>query len=148
MFPYLSIDLVWLLCKSKEGDGFQGWHKEFVLGKRITKTIVINLGSKEKEDEETTRSFNNSVSFEADDWNAIQDYALSEIKLEHELLQDESRPAVPPNNKPSAKPSAIPHDKPLALPAVIPHKKPSAIPQEDLKNSDDIAEDERKLAAI
>jgi hypothetical protein len=32
MFPYLSIDLVWLLCKSKEGDGFQGWHKDFLLG--------------------------------------------------------------------------------------------------------------------
>jgi hypothetical protein len=29
MLPYLSVDLVWLLCKSKEGDGFQGWHKDF-----------------------------------------------------------------------------------------------------------------------
>ena len=29
MFPYLSVDLVWLLHKSKEGDGFQGWHKDF-----------------------------------------------------------------------------------------------------------------------
>jgi hypothetical protein len=33
MFPYLSVDLVWLLCKSKEGDGFQGWHKDISLGK-------------------------------------------------------------------------------------------------------------------
>jgi hypothetical protein len=33
MFPSLSVDLVWLLCKSKEGDGFQGWHKDFSLGK-------------------------------------------------------------------------------------------------------------------
>jgi hypothetical protein len=33
MFPYLSVDLVWKLCKSKEGDGFQGWHKDFLLGK-------------------------------------------------------------------------------------------------------------------
>jgi hypothetical protein len=32
IFPYLSVDLVWLLCKSKEGDGFLGWHKEFLLG--------------------------------------------------------------------------------------------------------------------
>ncbi len=62
MFAYLSIDLVWLLCNSKEGDGFQGWHKDFAVGEQITKTIVIK-----KEDEETTRSFNNSVSFEADD---------------------------------------------------------------------------------
>jgi hypothetical protein len=55
MFPYLSVDLLWLLCKSKEGDGFQGWHKDFVLGQQITKTTVINLGSKEKEYEKTTR---------------------------------------------------------------------------------------------
>jgi hypothetical protein len=55
------------VCKSKEGDGFQGWHKDFLLGQQITKTIVINFGSKEKEDEETTRSFNNGVSFEGDD---------------------------------------------------------------------------------
>ncbi len=45
MIPYLSIDLVWLLCKSKEGDGFQRWHKDFSLGQQITKTIVINVGS-------------------------------------------------------------------------------------------------------
>jgi hypothetical protein len=45
MFPYLSVDLVWLLRKSKEGDGFQGWHKDFLLGQQITNTIVINTGS-------------------------------------------------------------------------------------------------------
>jgi hypothetical protein len=33
MFPYLYVDMVWLLRKSKEGDGFQGWHKDFLLGK-------------------------------------------------------------------------------------------------------------------
>jgi hypothetical protein len=54
MFPYLSIDLVWLLRESKEGDGFQGWHKDFLLGQQITKTIVINVGSKERDNEETT----------------------------------------------------------------------------------------------
>jgi hypothetical protein len=75
MFPYLSIDLVWLLRKSKEGDGFQGWHKDFLLGQRITKTIVINVGSKERDNEETTRSFNNNVSFEVDDWKEIEEYA-------------------------------------------------------------------------
>jgi hypothetical protein len=46
MLPYLSVDMVWLLRKSKEGDGFQGWHKDLYLGGRITKTIVINVGSK------------------------------------------------------------------------------------------------------
>jgi hypothetical protein len=53
MLPYLSVDLVWLLRKSKEGDGFQGWHKDFFLGGRITKTIVVNLGSKERQKEDT-----------------------------------------------------------------------------------------------
>ncbi len=57
MFPYHSVDLVWLLHKSKEGDWFQGWHKDFWLGQRITKTIVINDGSKERDNEETTASF-------------------------------------------------------------------------------------------
>ncbi len=32
LLPYLSVDLVWLLCKSKEGDGFQGWQKDFYMG--------------------------------------------------------------------------------------------------------------------
>jgi hypothetical protein len=45
LFPYLSVDLVWLLHISKEGDGFQGWHKDFLLGQQITKTIDINVGS-------------------------------------------------------------------------------------------------------
>jgi hypothetical protein len=68
MLPYLSVDLVWLLCKSKEGDGFQGWHTDFCMGGQITKTIVINVGSKVINNEETTRSFDNDVSFEVDDW--------------------------------------------------------------------------------
>jgi hypothetical protein len=49
MFPYLSVDLVWLLHKLKEGDGFQGWHKDFLLGQQITKANVINVGSKERD---------------------------------------------------------------------------------------------------
>jgi hypothetical protein len=76
MFPYLSVDLVWLLCKTKESDGFQGWHKDFSLGQRITKTIVINVGSKERDNEETTGSFDNNVSFKVEDWKAIEECAL------------------------------------------------------------------------
>ncbi len=110
--------------------------------------MLLILEVKRKKMKRPPRSFNNSVSFEADNWNAIEDYALSEINLEHELSQDESKPEAIPNNKPSAKPSAIPHEKPLAIPAAIPHAKPSAIPQEELKNSDNIAESERKPVAI
>jgi hypothetical protein len=65
LLPYLSVDLVWLLHKSKEGDGFQGWHKDFYIGGRITKTIVINVGSKVINNEDTPRS--SDVSFEVDD---------------------------------------------------------------------------------
>ncbi len=43
LFPYLSIDMVWLLIKSKPGAGFQRWHKDFALGNKITKPIVVNL---------------------------------------------------------------------------------------------------------
>ncbi len=89
MFPYLSIDLVWLLCKSKEGDGFQGWHKKKSLGQQITKTIVINVQSKERDNEETTGSFDNNVSFEVDDWKEIKEYALSGLNSEDKLPQDE-----------------------------------------------------------
>ncbi len=69
LLPYLSVDFVWLLCKSKEGDGFQGWHKDFYMGGRITKTIDINVGSKVINNEDTARSFD--VSFEIDDWISI-----------------------------------------------------------------------------
>jgi hypothetical protein len=88
MFPYLSIDLVWLLRKSKEGDGFQGWHKDFSLGQQITKTFVINVGSKERNNEKTTGSFDNNVSFEVDDWKEIKEYALSGLNSEDKLPQD------------------------------------------------------------
>jgi hypothetical protein len=60
--------------------------------------------------------------------------------LEHELSQDERKPAAIPHKRPSSKPSAFSHKKPIAKPAAIPHEKPSAIPQEEIKNSDDIAE--------
>jgi hypothetical protein len=66
LLPYLSVDLVWLLHNSKEGDGFQGWHKDFYMGGRITKTIVVNLGSKARVNEETPVSLDNA--FEVDEW--------------------------------------------------------------------------------
>ncbi len=52
IFP--STWYVWLLRKSIEGDGFQGWHKDFYMGGQITKTIVINVGSKVINNEETS----------------------------------------------------------------------------------------------
>jgi hypothetical protein len=42
IFCHLTITHVWLLRKSKLGDGFQGWHQDKLTG--ITNTIVVNLG--------------------------------------------------------------------------------------------------------
>ncbi len=147
MLPYLSVDLVWLLHKSKEGDGFQGWHKDFYMGGLITKTIVINIGSKEINYEETTRSFDNDESFEVDIWKEIEEYALSGFNFEDEHCQDDQKPAAIPTKHPSVSPSAIPHEKPSVEPVVIPHEITATIPPEDGKNDDDIAHDKRKPAA-
>jgi hypothetical protein len=136
MFSYLSIDLVWLLRKSKEGDGFQGWHKDFLLGQQITKTIVINVGSKERDNEETTGSFNNDVSFEGDDFKEIGEYALSELNLENKLHQDEQKPAAIPTNNPSVTPFAIAHLKPSVKLVTIPPENSGTIPSLHGKNDD------------
>ncbi len=45
MFPYLTVDMVWLIVKSKPGSEFQSWHRDFYLDEKIVKTIVVNLGS-------------------------------------------------------------------------------------------------------
>ncbi len=45
MLQYLTIDMVWIIVKSKPGSGFQSWHQDFNLNEKITKTIVINLGA-------------------------------------------------------------------------------------------------------
>ncbi len=146
MFPYLSVDLVWLLRKSKDGDGFQGWHKDFLLGQQITKTIVINIRSKQRDNEETTRSFDNNVSFEVDDWKEIEEYALSGLNLEDELPQDEQKPAAIPTNNPSVTPSAIPHLKPSAKPVAIPPENSGTIPPLHGKNDDYFPKDDREPA--
>jgi hypothetical protein len=147
MFPYLSVDLVWLLRKSKEGDGCQGWHQDFSLGQQIPKTIVINVGSKERDNKETTGSFDNDVSFEVDDWKEIEEYALSGLNPEGELHQDEQKPAAIPTNNPSVTPFAIAHLKPSAKPVTIPPKNSVTIPSLHGKNDDYFAEDDRKPAA-
>ncbi len=47
-----------------------------MLGQQITKTIVINVGSKERDNVETSRSFDNNVSFKVDDWNNCHEYGI------------------------------------------------------------------------
>jgi hypothetical protein len=42
IFCHLTITQVWLLWKSKSGNGFQGWHQDKLTG--MSNTIVVNLG--------------------------------------------------------------------------------------------------------
>jgi hypothetical protein len=50
MFPYLTVDMVWLIVKSKPGIGFHSWHRDFYLDKKIVKTIVVNLDAMKRSD--------------------------------------------------------------------------------------------------
>jgi hypothetical protein len=109
--------------------------------------FVGSTGSKERDNEETTGSFGNNVSFEVDDWKEIEKYALSGLNLEDELPQDDQKPAAIPTNNPSITPSAIPHLKPSAKPVAIPPENSGTIPPLHGKNDDYFAEDDRKPAA-
>jgi hypothetical protein len=147
MLPYLSINFVWLLHKSKEGDGFQGWHKDFYMGGRITKTIVFNVGSKVINNEETLTSLENNDFFEVDQSKEIEEYALSGFNLEDEHCQDDEKQALIPTNHPSVSPSAIPHKNQSLQQVVISNKMKDTFPAEVGRNDDDIADDNRKPAA-
>jgi hypothetical protein len=50
MLQYLTIGMLWLIDKSKPGSRFQSWHQDFNRNKKITKTIVINLGAVKRSD--------------------------------------------------------------------------------------------------
>jgi hypothetical protein len=115
------------------------------MGGRITKTIVINVGSKVINNEETTRSFD--VSFEVDGWKEIEEYAINGFNLEDKHCQDDQKPAAISTKHPSVSPLAIPHENSSAEPVVIPHQIKTTIPPEDGKNDDNIAVDNRKPAA-
>jgi hypothetical protein len=43
-FKHLCVDSVWILKKMSSNYGFQGWHRDFALGQKITTTIVVNVG--------------------------------------------------------------------------------------------------------
>jgi hypothetical protein len=40
-YNHLEVRSVWMIEKSKENDGFQGWHRDFYLGTEVTTTIVV-----------------------------------------------------------------------------------------------------------
>jgi hypothetical protein len=93
------------------------------MGGRITKTIVVNLGSKERENEDTPVSFGNT--FEVDEWKDVDEYALSVFNNSENELHE---------------------------PAAIPTKNPSVTAEDDTKSSatpqEKMYKDEQKLAAI
>jgi hypothetical protein len=114
MLPYLSVDLVWLLRKQKKGDGFQGWHQDFSLGSRITKTIVVNVGSKETQNQDTPVSFDDG--FEAEEWEEAESYANSVFQNSEDELH--------------VKPVAI-HVKNASVEAAFNELKPPATTEQD-----------------
>ncbi len=59
------------------------------MGGQITKTIVINVGSKVINNEETLKSLENNDFFEVDQWKEIEEYALSGFNLEDKHCQDD-----------------------------------------------------------
>ena len=42
-YKHLEVQSVWMIEKTKENDGFQGWHRDFYLGTEVTTTIVVNV---------------------------------------------------------------------------------------------------------
>ena len=44
-YTHLEVRSVWMIDKSKENNGFQGWHRDFYLGTEVTTTIVVNIGA-------------------------------------------------------------------------------------------------------
>ncbi len=54
--------------------GFRGGTKFFHWVHKSPIICVINVGNKERDNEETNRSFDNDVSFEVDDWKEIEEY--------------------------------------------------------------------------
>jgi hypothetical protein len=44
-YTHLKVRSVWLIEKSWENNGFQGWHRDFYLGTEGSTTIVVNVGA-------------------------------------------------------------------------------------------------------
>jgi len=45
-YKHLDVRCVWMIEKTKENNGVQGWHGDFYLGTEVTTmTIVVNVGA-------------------------------------------------------------------------------------------------------
>ncbi len=42
-YTHLKVRSVWIIEKSRENNGFQGWHRDFYLGTEVTTTIAVNV---------------------------------------------------------------------------------------------------------
>jgi len=41
---HLQVKSVWIIKKTRDNDGFQGWHRDFYLKTDVITTIVVNVG--------------------------------------------------------------------------------------------------------
>jgi hypothetical protein len=147
---FLIFLLTWYGCCAnlKKVTGFRGGTKTVFLGGQITKTIVVNLGSKEIQKEDTPVSFGNAVE---DKWEEVEEYILSLLNnSEDELL-------VIPTKKSSV--TADDDKKPAAtfleetirtiqeLPVIHPSLEDKKLPVIPTKNPSIRADDDKKPAA-
>jgi hypothetical protein len=73
-----------------------GVAQRLYMGGQITKTIVVNLGNKEGENEDMPVSFGNA--FKVDKWEDADEYALGVFNNSEDELQ---QPAASPTKNPS-----------------------------------------------
>ena len=48
MYPFLTVNLVWIIVKSKWGSGFQSWHRDFFLDPKIINSLPAKLFRREQ----------------------------------------------------------------------------------------------------
>jgi hypothetical protein len=48
LYQHLRVQIVWFISKSVNGDGFPAWHQDLVKTSTIAVTIVVNVGTIEK----------------------------------------------------------------------------------------------------
>ncbi len=143
---FLIFLLTWYGCCAnlKKVTGVSGVAQRLFLGGRITKTIVVNLGSEERQKKDTPVSFGNA--FE-DEWEEVEEYALSVLNNSEDELHEPVAyhtntffVAAGDDLKPPATPQEKMYKNEDKLP-VIPTKKISVTADNDKKPAASLLEE-------
>ena len=100
MYPFLTVNLVWIIVKSKWGSEFQSWHRDFFLDPKIIKTIVVNLGAMKRSDV-PGEVFSECASEDSDDeqLKSPPEVIGEQLKSPHELLGALDKTVVDPGKQ-------------------------------------------------